>query len=58
MFVVFILLLALIYMSSGFPGIYDVPHFLKTLKHDVHIVTSLPGIMSKGKTKKLKAHKV
>ncbi|XP_015618503.1 O-fucosyltransferase 1 isoform X1 [Oryza sativa Japonica Group] len=44
--------------KSGFPGIYDVPHFLKTLKHDVHIVTSLPGIMSKGKTKKLKAHKI
>uniref|UniRef100_J3ND25 O-fucosyltransferase family protein n=2 Tax=Oryza brachyantha TaxID=4533 RepID=J3ND25_ORYBR len=44
--------------ESGFPGIYDVPHFLKTLKHDIRIVTSLPEIMSKGKAKKLKAHKI
>ncbi|KAL5206255.1 hypothetical protein ABZP36_034464 [Zizania latifolia] len=44
--------------ESGFPGIYDVPHFLKTLKYDVRIVTSLPEITSKGKTKKMKAHQI
>jgi hypothetical protein len=43
---------------SGFPGIYDVEHFIKTLKYDVCIVKSLPEVTSKGKTKKLKAYQV
>nr|CAB3489787.1 unnamed protein product [Digitaria exilis] len=44
--------------ESGFVGIYDVPHFVKTLKYDVRIVMSIPEITAKGKTKKLKAHQV
>jgi uncharacterized protein YpmS len=46
------------YGTSGFVGIYDVPHFIKTLKYDVRIVMSLPKITAEGKTKKLRAHKV
>jgi uncharacterized protein YpmS len=44
--------------TSGFVGIYDVPHFIKTLKYDVRIVMSIPEITTNGKTKKLKAHQV
>ncbi|XP_047092142.1 O-fucosyltransferase 1-like [Lolium rigidum] len=44
--------------ESGFVGIYDVPHFIKTLKYDVRIVMSLPKITAQGKTKKLRAHKM
>ena len=43
---------------SGFPGIYDVEHFVKTLRYDIRIVKGLPEVTSKGKTKKLKAHQV
>uniref|UniRef100_A0A0D9XS21 O-fucosyltransferase family protein n=1 Tax=Leersia perrieri TaxID=77586 RepID=A0A0D9XS21_9ORYZ len=44
--------------ESGFIGIYDVPHFIKTLKYDVRIVMSIPEITTNGKTKKLKAHQI
>ncbi|PUZ44770.1 hypothetical protein GQ55_8G147400 [Panicum hallii var. hallii] len=44
--------------ESGFVGIYDVPHFIKTLKYDVRIVMSIPEITANGKTKKLKAHQI
>lgn len=46
------------YAPSGFVGIYDVPHFIKTLKYDVRIVMSIPEITTNGKTKKLKGHQV
>jgi hypothetical protein len=49
---------AFIYAPSGFVGIYDVPHFIKTLKYDVRIVMSIPEITTNGKTKKLKGHQV
>lgn len=49
---------AFVCAPSGFVGIYDVPHFIKTLKYDVRIVMSIPEITAKGKTKKLKAHQV
>ncbi|KAL6875750.1 hypothetical protein ACP4OV_013263 [Aristida adscensionis] len=39
-------------------GIYDVPHFIKTLKYDVRIVMSIPEITRNGKTKKMKAHQI
>ncbi|KAJ6846154.1 uncharacterized protein M6B38_278925 [Iris pallida] len=41
--------------ESGFPGIYDVDHFIKSLRFDVKIVERLPDIQSHGKKKKLKA---
>ncbi|KAK3120057.1 hypothetical protein QOZ80_9AG0680790 [Eleusine coracana subsp. coracana] len=44
--------------ESGFVGIYDVPHFMKTLKYDVRIVLSIPEVTTNGKTKKLKAHQI
>lgn len=44
--------------ESGFPGIYDVEHFIKSLRHDVHIVEKLPEILSRGKSKKMKAHQI
>jgi len=44
--------------ESGFIGIYDVPHFIKTLKYDVRIVMSVPEITTNGKRKKLKAHQI
>jgi hypothetical protein len=44
--------------TSGFVDIYDVPHFIKTLKYDVRIVMSVPKITAQGKTKKLRAYKV
>ncbi|KAJ4813366.1 O-fucosyltransferase family protein [Rhynchospora pubera] len=44
--------------ESGFPGIYDVEHFIKTLRYDIHIVKSIPEVSSEGKTKKLKAHQI
>jgi uncharacterized protein YpmS len=46
------------YGTSGFVDIYDVPHFIKTLKYDVRLVMSIPEITANGKTKKLKAHQV
>lgn len=47
-----------IHATSGFIGIYDVPHFIKTLKYDVRIAMSVPDIITNGKTKKLKAYQV
>uniref|UniRef100_A0A1D1YRL9 O-fucosyltransferase family protein n=1 Tax=Anthurium amnicola TaxID=1678845 RepID=A0A1D1YRL9_9ARAE len=44
--------------ESGFRGIYDVEHFIKSLRYDVRIVESLPEIPSHGKTKKKKAHQM
>ncbi|AQK88781.1 root hair specific 17 isoform 1 [Zea mays] len=44
--------------ESGFVDIYDVPHFINTLKYDVRIVMSIPKITAQGKTKKLKAYKI
>ncbi|KAG0501968.1 hypothetical protein HPP92_002040 [Vanilla planifolia] len=44
--------------ESGFPGIYDVEHFINALRYDVHIVGKLPEITSNGKAKKLKAFQI
>ncbi|XP_020596876.1 uncharacterized protein At1g04910 isoform X2 [Phalaenopsis equestris] len=44
--------------ESGFPGIYDVEHFINTLRYDVRIVGALPEINSHGKIKKLKAFQI
>ncbi|KAF7825017.1 O-fucosyltransferase 1 [Senna tora] len=41
--------------DSGFHGIYDVEHFIKTLRFDVRIVESIPEIHKNGKKKKIKA---
>ncbi|MCO5592206.1 hypothetical protein L7F22_046204 [Adiantum nelumboides] len=42
--------------KSGFPGIYDVDHFIKSLKNDVDIVMAPPAFrMVANKKKKLKA---
>lgn len=44
--------------DSGFQGIYDVEHFINSLRYDVRIVESIPEIRKNGKTKKLKAHQI
>lgn len=44
--------------ASGFPGIYDVEHFIKSLPYDVNIVESLPEISMHGKKKKMKAYQM
>ncbi|XP_020151739.1 O-fucosyltransferase 1 isoform X2 [Aegilops tauschii subsp. strangulata] len=44
--------------ESGFVDMYDVPHFIKTLKYDVRIVMSVPKITAHGKSKKLRAYKI
>ncbi|ONK58297.1 uncharacterized protein A4U43_C09F10720 [Asparagus officinalis] len=44
--------------ESGFPGIYDVEHFIRSLRYDVKIVESLPEISGHGKKKKMKAHQM
>ncbi|XP_072963284.1 O-fucosyltransferase 1-like [Typha angustifolia] len=44
--------------ESGFPGIYDVQHFIKTLRFDIRIVKSLPEISSNGKSKKMKSYQI
>ncbi|XP_039009041.1 O-fucosyltransferase 1-like [Hibiscus syriacus] len=44
--------------ESGFQGIYDVEHFIRTLKYDVRIVESIPEIRKNGKTKKIKGHQL
>ncbi|KAL9252482.1 O-fucosyltransferase 1-like protein [Drosera capensis] len=44
--------------DSGFQGIYDVEHFIKTLRYDVRIVESIPEIHKNGKTGKLKGHQL
>ncbi|XP_010929743.1 O-fucosyltransferase 1 isoform X2 [Elaeis guineensis] len=41
--------------ESGFPGIYDVEHFIKVLRYDIRIVEKLPEIFSNGKAKKMKS---
>ncbi|KAL5542651.1 hypothetical protein UlMin_010361 [Ulmus minor] len=41
--------------DNGFHGIYDVEHFIMSLRYDVRIVESIPEIRKNGKTKKLKA---
>lgn len=43
---------------SGFQGLYDVEHFIKTLRFDVKIVESIPEIRKNGKVKKIKAFQV
>ncbi|KAK4353760.1 hypothetical protein RND71_025954 [Anisodus tanguticus] len=44
--------------DSGFQGIYDVEHFIKTLTYDVRIVESIPEIQINGKVKKIKAKQI
>ncbi|XVF65243.1 hypothetical protein PTKIN_Ptkin09bG0231600 [Pterospermum kingtungense] len=44
--------------DSGFQGIYDVEHFIHTLRYDVRIVQSIPKTRKNGKTKKIKAHQL
>ena len=46
------------FFRSGFHGVYDVEHFIKSLKYDVRIVESIPEVKKNGKTKKLKAFQV
>uniref|UniRef100_A0A7N0UP18 O-fucosyltransferase family protein n=2 Tax=Kalanchoe fedtschenkoi TaxID=63787 RepID=A0A7N0UP18_KALFE len=41
--------------DSGFRGLYDVEHFIKTLRFDVKIVESIPETRKNGKVKKIKA---
>ncbi|KAL8162875.1 hypothetical protein V2J09_014364 [Rumex salicifolius] len=43
--------------DSGFQGIYDVEHFIRTLRYDVRIVEKMPDIKNH-KGKKLKAHQI
>eukprot|EP00249_Psilotum_nudum_P014066 c24645_g1_i1 orf=311-1978(-) len=38
--------------KSGFSGIYDVEHFVKSLRNDVHVVQSLPSTYIVGKKRK------
>ena len=45
-------------MNSGFHGIYDVEHFIQSLRFDVRIVERIPEIRKNGKTKKIKAFQV
>ncbi|KAK9282433.1 hypothetical protein L1049_005350 [Liquidambar formosana] len=44
--------------DSGFHGIYDVRHFIKSLRYDVRIVEKLPETHKNGKTKKMKTHQL
>ncbi|CAN6903121.1 unnamed protein product [Brassica oleracea] len=44
--------------DSGFQGIYDVEHFIDTLKYDVKIVGKIPDVHKNGKTKKIKAYQI
>lgn len=44
--------------DSGFHGVYDVEHFIKSLRYDVRIIESIPEIRKNGKTKKIKGHQV
>ncbi|KAL5781400.1 hypothetical protein ACOSP7_006429 [Xanthoceras sorbifolium] len=44
--------------DSGFQGIYDVEHFIQTLRYDIRIVESIPEIRKNGKTKKIKAYQM
>lgn len=45
-------------MLSGFQGVYDVEHFIKSLRYDVRIVEKIPEIQKKGKIKKIKGFQV
>lgn len=47
-----------LFLCSGFHGVYDVEHFIKSLRYDVRIVESIPEIRKNGKTKKIKAFQV
>ncbi|PKI47453.1 O-fucosyltransferase 1 isoform X3 [Punica granatum] len=44
--------------DSGFQGIYDVEHFIKTLRYDARIVEKIPEVRKNGKTKKIKAYQL
>ncbi|CAA2960628.1 Uncharacterized protein At1g04910 [Olea europaea subsp. europaea] len=44
--------------DSGFRGIYDVEHFIKSLRYDVKIVERIPEIRKNGKIKKIKAFQI
>lgn len=44
--------------ESGFPGIYDVEHFIKSLRYDIRVVENLPEVLSRGKAKKMKAYQI
>ncbi|XP_017220002.1 O-fucosyltransferase 1 isoform X1 [Daucus carota subsp. sativus] len=44
--------------DSGFQGIYDVEHFVNSLRYDVRIVERIPEIRKNGKTKKIKAFQI
>ncbi|KAL0732328.1 hypothetical protein Bca4012_008537 [Brassica carinata] len=44
--------------GSGFQGIYDVEHFIQTLKYDVKIVGKIPDVHKNGKTKKIKGFQI
>ncbi|CAA3015565.1 O-fucosyltransferase 1-like [Olea europaea subsp. europaea] len=44
--------------DSGFRGIYDVEHFIKSLRYDVKIVERIPEIHKNGKIKKIKAFQI
>ncbi|CAN7066520.1 unnamed protein product [Brassica oleracea var. botrytis] len=44
--------------DSGFLGIYDVEHFIDSLKYDVKIVGKIPDVHKNGKTKKIKAFQI
>jgi hypothetical protein len=47
-----------LFSCSGFHGIYDVEHFIRTLRFDVKIVESIPENEKNGKKKKIKAFQV
>ncbi|KAK9288060.1 hypothetical protein L1049_016506 [Liquidambar formosana] len=44
--------------DSGFQGIYDVEHFISSLRYDVRIVESIPETRKNGKTKKIKGYQL
>ncbi|CAI9117683.1 OLC1v1019133C1 [Oldenlandia corymbosa var. corymbosa] len=45
--------------TSGFKGLYDLEHFVKTLRNDVNIVERMPEFWEKnGKRKKIKPFKI
>ncbi|KAJ6866149.1 hypothetical protein NC652_037641 [Populus alba x Populus x berolinensis] len=41
--------------DSGFHGLYDVEHFIQSLRFDVQIVERIPEFIKMGKTKKIKS---
>lgn len=43
---------------SGFPGTYDVEHFIRSLRYDVKVVERLPEIDSRGKPRKIRSYQV